>query len=192
MLDPHTHTKGQSPSRRSKDGLKLPEFLQKSNMRKIQNVKLRIFRWNSYKLGFVCIEPRKMQSDWWISHHSIASNLGKTKGQKAIFYQYIYEVNYGLSFLNPFFTLCLGSKPLHVHIRLRHFRAVHQLQGGLCKVHCRKSIYHSSHLWVCHVSEHSENFRSRKFSWEFGKFFLARPWEIIFKFSSPSRNTRLE
>ena len=47
-----------------------------SDMAKTWNVKMRIFRWKCYKLGFVCIEQRKMQSDWWISHQSIALTFG--------------------------------------------------------------------------------------------------------------------
>ena len=42
------------------------------------------------------------------------------------------------------------------------------------------------------ISEHSENSRSREFSWESAWFFLARPWEMIFYFSFSSRNTRLK
>ena len=40
-------------------------------------------------------------------------------------------------------------------------------------------------------SEHSENSRSREFSWELGSFFLARPREISLHISFPSRNMRL-
>ena len=41
-------------------------------------------------------------------------------------------------------------------------------------------------------AEHSENSRSREFSWESAWFFLARPWEMFFYFSFSSRNTRLK
>ena len=51
-----------------------------------------------------------------------------------------------------------------------------------------------SEMWsVFHKGspEHSKNSRSRKFSWELGPFFLARPWEISLHISFPSRNMRL-
>ena len=42
------------------------------------------------------------------------------------------------------------------------------------------------------MPESDRNSHSQEFSWESASFFLARPWEIVFNFSSPSRNTRLE
>ena len=43
---------------------------------------------------------------------------------------------------------CLGSEPLHVHVRLWHLWSLHQLQGGFCKVRPPQCINISEYQYL--------------------------------------------